>query len=284
MTKIATALIKGANRLFPKVVHPFNLQNSGKQTYAEWQFAKGEDTIRLFLRHYTIEDLFLNKKVLDMGCGAAGKSLYYVKCGASKVTGVDIVEHYRDEAYALANRLGLADRFEFVVASAFALPFADHSFDTIIMNDFMEHVSQPKAALEEALRLLVPGGRIFINFPPYYHPFGAHLSDTINMPWVHLFFSERMLIEAYRELIRDLPDCQERLALRISTDAQGREYFSYINKMTLKRFKRILASLAIQPQYYEEIPLRRYFSLLAKCPGLKELFVKMAVCVITKES
>ncbi|MEG1538013.1 MAG: class I SAM-dependent methyltransferase, partial [Clostridiales bacterium] len=171
---ISTYLIKGLNHIFPQVVHPFNLQNSGEQTYAEWQFAKGEDTIRLFLLQYSQEEMFLDKNVLDMGCGAAGKSLYYLKCGAKKVTGVDIVEHYRDEALALAEKLGLTDRFSFVVASAFALPFANQSFDTIIMNDFMEHVSNPTAALQEALRLLTPGGRIFINFPPYYHPFGAH--------------------------------------------------------------------------------------------------------------
>ncbi|MEG1538014.1 MAG: class I SAM-dependent methyltransferase, partial [Clostridiales bacterium] len=109
-----------------------------------------------------------------------------------------------------------------------------------------------------------------------------HLSDTINMPWVHLFFSEKMLITAYRQLVKDLPDTQERLSLRISVDQDGREYFSYINKMTLARFKAILTDLDIVPQYYAEIPLRSYFKPLAKCPGLKEMFVKMAVCVIGK--
>ena len=35
--------------IYPKVVHPFNLQNQGKETYAKWQYRKGEDTIRFFL-------------------------------------------------------------------------------------------------------------------------------------------------------------------------------------------------------------------------------------------
>ena len=93
------------------------------------------------------------------------------------------------------------------------------------MNDFMGHISDPEGVLRESLRLLAPGGRIFINFPPYYHPFGAHLSDVINMPWVHLFFSERMLVDAYRDLVHGLPDEQERLNLRLSKDQKRQRIF-----------------------------------------------------------
>jgi SAM-dependent methyltransferase len=276
-------MIKFTNKIFPKVVHPFNLQNQGKETYAKWQYRKGEDTIRFFLEARTAEEMFRGKQVLDMGCGAAGKSLYYCSLGAEKVTGVEIVAHYEQEANALAAELGFADRFQFVCASAFELPFPDSSFDTIIMNDFMEHVSDPARTLKEALRLIRPAGAIYINFPPYYHPTGAHLSDVINMPWVHLFFTENMLVKAYKELVKGLPDEKERLELRISRDENGREYFGYINKMTLKRFKGILAQLGIRPAYYREVPLRSWMAPLAKIPGIKEMFVKMGVCIIQKQ-
>lgn len=282
MGKTATGIIRLTNRIFPKVVHPFNLQNDSQKTYAMWQFEKGEDTIRLFLDRYSLDDLFRDKRVLDLGCGAAGKSLYYVTQGAKKVTGVEIVSHYQAEAEALAEQLGLSDCFEFVSASALDLPFPDGSFDTVIMNDFMEHISDPEGVLRESMRLLAPGGRIFINFPPYYHPYGAHLSDVINMPWVHLFFTEHMLVDAYRDLVHGLPDEQERLDLRLAKDQNGKEYFGYINHMTLKRFGRILSALQITPEYYAEIPLRSIVRPLAKLPLTRELFVKMAVCVIAK--
>lgn len=282
MGKTATGIIRLTNRIFPKVVHPFNLQNDSQKTYAMWQFEKGEDTIRLFLDRYSLDDLFRDKRVLDLGCGAAGKSLYYVTQGAKKVTGVEIVSHYQAEAEALAEQLGLSDRFEFVSASALDLPFPDGSFDTVIMNDFMEHISDPEGVLRESMRLLAPGGRIFINFPPYYHPYGAHLSDVINMPWVHLFFTEHMLVDAYRDLVHGLPDEQERLDLRLAKYQNGKEYFGYINHMTLKRFGRILSALQITPEYYAEIPLRSIVRPLAKFPLTRELFVKMAVCVIAK--
>ncbi len=276
-------LLLKTNRLFPAIVHPFNLQNDGKKTYAMWQYEKGYDTIRLYMDHFSKEEMFLDKAVLDMGCGPAGKSLYYASLGAKHVTGVDIVAHYKEEAERMAKALGLSDRFTFVLGSAYAMPFADRSFDTVIMNDFMEHVDKPADALREAMRLVRPGGRIFINFPPYYHPTGAHLSDAINIPWVQLFYSDDALIKAYKELIRGVPDEKERLALRFYTDENGVERIGYINKMTLRKFKGILSSLGITPYFYKEIPLRRYFTLFAKLPGLKELFVKMAICVITVE-
>lgn len=279
---LCLSFIRLTNKLLPPVVHPFNLQNDKQLTYAQWQYEKGRDTIALFLDKYTPEEMFAGKRVLDMGCGAAGKSLYYASLGADFVTGVDIVSHYETEACALADNLGLADKFRFVCASACDLPFEDGSFDVIIMNDFVEHVSDPEGALREAMRLLAPSGRIYINFPPYYHPYGAHLSDAVNMPWIHLLFSEKALVAAYKELIKGLPDEQERLSLRIHTNERGEEYFGYINKMKLKRFKGILRKLDLHPVYYREVPLRPYFAGLAKMPGLKEIFVKMAVCALEK--
>ncbi len=273
-------LLLKTNNLFPKIVHPFNLQNDGEKTYAMWQYEKGFDTIRLYMDRFSKAEMFADKEILDMGCGAAGKSLYFASLGAKHVTGVDIVAHYKADAEKMASELGLSDRFTFVLGSAYDMPFPDKSFDTVIMNDFMEHVDKPADALREAMRLVRPGGRIYINFPPYYHPTGAHLSDAINIPWVQLFYSDDALIKAYKELIRGVPDEADRLALRFYTDENGVERIGYINKMTLKKFRGILSSLGITPYYYKEIPLRRYFAPFAKIPGLKELFVKMTICVI----
>ena len=280
--RFSTRLIRLTNRIFPKIEHPFNLRNDGGLSYARWQYEKGADTIACYQGLATPEEMFRDREVLDMGCGAGGKSLYYAALGARMVTGVELVEHYRAEAEDLAAELGLSERFRFVCASALALPFPDGSFDTVVMNDFFEHVSEPELALREALRLLRPGGRIYLNFPPYYHPTGYHMSDAIHMPWVHLFFTERQLIAAYKDLIRGLPDEQERLALRFSKDAAGEDRYTYINRMTLRRAKGIFRALDLRPEHYREIPLRPFLAPLAKLPVLRELFVKMAVCVIRK--
>lgn len=276
------SMLKILNKMFPKVVHPFNLNNDGVKTYAMWQYEKGEDTIKFYLQYTDKEDMFKNKTILDIGCGAGGKSLYYASLGANKVIGVDIVESYAEESKALALKLGLQDKFEFICADASKLPFSDNSFDTIIMNDAMEHVAKPELVLTEILRILKKGGRLFVNFPPYNHPFGAHLSDAINIPWVHVFFSDKTLIKNYKELVSKYPDGEERIKFRISENEKGEEYFSYINKMSIKRFNKILNKLSVKPVFYMESPLRSVVKPLAKLPFFKEYFVKMVVCVIQK--
>ncbi len=280
---LSFALIRLGNKIFPPVVHPFNLQNDGKKSYARWQFEKGADTLRFFAEHYPPRVMFEGKRVLDMGCGAAGKSLYYASLGAERVVGVDVVAHYEPQALALAAELGLAERFSFCLASAERLPFPDGSFDSIVMNDFMEHCADPAATLREAMRLLAPEGRVYINFPPYGHPYGAHMSDLISVPWVHCLFSEDALCRAYERLAAPLPDGAQRVALRIATEG-GRKRIAYINKMTLRRFRALLESEGLQPEYYAETPLRDFLRPLARFPLTREKFVRMAVCVLRRES
>ena len=166
-------------------------------------------------------------------------------------------------------------------ADAAELPFESDSIDTVIMNDAMEHFPEPEKVLKEALRVLKPEGRVYVNFPPYYHPFGAHLSDAVGIPWVHVFFSDATLIQVYKDAVAELPDGDARIEFRISRDENGAEYFSYINKMTISRFKKILKEQGIQPAYYAEIPLRNLKPLI-HIPGIKEAAVKMVSCVIEK--
>lgn len=269
------------NKLFKLPVHPFNMQNDGVMSYSMWQYNKGMETIKFYLMHTDCDNMFKNKDVLDIGCGAGGKSLYYLSLGAKSVTGIDVVEKYEDEAYALQNELGLTG-FKFYVEDASKMRFPDNSFDTVIMNDAMEHVAKPAEVLNEVYRVLKPGGKLYVNFPPYNHPFGAHLSDVIGIPWVHLFFSDKTLIKGYKELVKDLPDGNDRISFRIDTDENGNEYFSYINKMTIKRFKNLIKNTNFKNEYYAEIPLRGFLKPLSKLPFTNDCFVKMVVAVLSK--
>ena len=269
------------NKFFKLPLHPFNMQNDGTKTYAMWQYEKGIDTIKFYLDFCSKEEMFQNKDILDVGCGAAGKSLYYLSQGAKSVTGMDVVESYEEEAYALQEQLGL-NGFTFVTRDAAHTDFADNSFDSVIMNDAMEHVDKPLEVLQEVYRILKPGGRLYVNFPPYNHPFGAHLSDAIGIPWVHLFFSDKTLIEGYKQLVKDLPDGESRMKFRISEDENGKEYFSYINKMTIKRFQTLLKDTDFTQKYYREVPLRNAFSAFSSKKIFKDCLVKMVVAVLEK--
>ncbi len=282
MREFKKNICKSLNRFFSLPVHPFNLEQDGIKTYAEWQFEKGEETIKFFLAHVTIKEMFEDKIALDVGCGAGGKTLYYASCGVKKIYGIDIIPRYREDSLALAKEKNLIDKFEFVLADVSSLPFEDDMFDTIIMNDAMEHISEPLEALNECYRVLKSDGKLYINFPPYYHPYGAHLSDLIGIPWVHILFDSNTLIGVYKDLAKCVPDGEERVKFRISKDEEGREFFSYINKMTIKRFKSIYPNTRFSLEYYREVPLRDFLSAFTKIPILKECFTKMVVAIFKK--
>ncbi len=269
------------NKFFKLPLHPFNMQNDGTKTYSMWQYEKGIDTIKFYLEFCSKDEMFKDKDILDVGCGAAGKSLYYLSQGAKSVTGMDVVESYEKEAYDLQEKLGLSG-FKFVTGDAANTNFEDNTFDSIIMNDAMEHVDKPKEVLEEVYRILKPGGRLYVNFPPYNHPFGAHLSDAIGIPWVHLFFSDKTLIKGYKQLVKNLPDGENRIKFRISEDKYGNEYFSYINKMTIKRFNALLKDTSFVKKYYKEVPLRDAFKTFSSKKIFKDCLVKMVVAVLEK--
>ena len=271
------------NKLFKLPIHPFNLANEGKMNYSQWQFEKGADTIKFYTQVKTTDEMFKDKVVLDIGCGAAGKSIYYASLGAKHVHGVDIVEHYKEDSKKIAEEKGYADKFTFHLCDASKLSFEDNTFDTVIMNDSMEHVSNPKEVLNEIHRVLKKGGKLYVNFCPYFHPYGAHLSDVIGIPWVHMFFTEKTLIAGYKDLIEDKPDKEMRIKFRFSTNEKGEETNSYINKMTIKKFRKILKESNFTiTEHYKEVPLRNFFTPLAKLPLIKECFVKMVVVILEK--
>lgn len=53
---------------------------------------------------------------------------------------------------------------------ALALPFADASFATVLIRDVLHHLLEPRGALEEAARVLRPGGQIVLIEPNARNP------------------------------------------------------------------------------------------------------------------
>ena len=49
------------------------------------------------------------------------------------------------------------------------LPFADESFDTILLSDVLEHIPTPDRLWLEMGRLLKPGGKVLLNVPFFYY-------------------------------------------------------------------------------------------------------------------
>ncbi len=101
-------------------------------------------------------------RVLDLGCGRGEVVAELCRRGAV-VAGVD----YSWDAAALSHDLNAGNALV-MQADAVALPFADGSFDRVLMGDVIEHLPWSMAidALHEVERVLAPGGKALVHTSP----------------------------------------------------------------------------------------------------------------------
>jgi ubiquinone/menaquinone biosynthesis C-methylase UbiE len=93
---------------------------------------------------------------LDVGCGAGANTAALAGAGY-RATGVDVVPEF----VALARDAHPGISFE--VSAAESLPFDDESFDHVVLLSVLEHVRDWRQTLAEAVRVLKPGGVVYVS-------------------------------------------------------------------------------------------------------------------------
>ena len=101
--------------------------------------------------------------VLDIGCGAGVDSLVagHLVGAGGRVAGLDVTPAMIERARAHQARLGL-NHVTFQVGEAEALTFPDATFDAVISNGVFNLTLDKEKALNEAHRVLKPGGRVML--------------------------------------------------------------------------------------------------------------------------
>ncbi len=90
----------------------------------------------------------------------------------------------------------VASGASFAAMDAGRLGFVDGSFDYVFSFNSFEHFPDPECVLREALRVLRPGGYLYLDFGPVWlSPKGAHQFQTISVPYVECLFTKEMLTE-----------------------------------------------------------------------------------------
>ena len=104
-------------------------------------------------------------KVLEVGVGMGADYLEWLKAGAH-ATGIDLSSASLDRARRRCELAGYTPDLR--VADAEHLPFPDNSFDIVYSYGVMHHSPDTPRCLQEALRVLKPGGQARIMM--YHHP------------------------------------------------------------------------------------------------------------------
>ncbi|NJL01110.1 MAG: class I SAM-dependent methyltransferase [Spirulinaceae cyanobacterium SM2_1_0] len=107
------------------------------------------------------------QRLLDLGCGAGENSVYFAQRGANCVA-TDLSPGMVQVACQLAERHGIS--IEGHVANALALDFPDNSFDIVYAANLLHHIPDPRLALSEMHRVLVPGGKACFWEPLRHNP------------------------------------------------------------------------------------------------------------------
>jgi SAM-dependent methyltransferase len=116
-----------------------------------------------FLREFVAEacgESARFRHALDAGTGE-GRNLAYLHSRADVVTGCD----GSAEALAKFNRTA-HPAIDLVCSPLDRLPFADDSFDFILLCDTVETLPDPVPVLRELRRVATPGARLVCNIPP----------------------------------------------------------------------------------------------------------------------
>ena len=103
------------------------------------------------------------QRLLDVAGGTGDISFRFLKrAGHGHATVLDLTEPMLVEGRKRAEAASMAESLDWVVGDAMALPFEDNTFDVYTISFGIRNVTRPQEALNEAFRVLKPGGRLMV--------------------------------------------------------------------------------------------------------------------------
>ncbi|MDP6963186.1 MAG: class I SAM-dependent methyltransferase [Planctomycetota bacterium] len=121
--------------------------------------------------HSTVNELFVqrlkalgvNGLCLDIGCGTGLIPLQLVAaCPEVDVVAMDLSKHMLQRALEHQQSSENGEQVEFVLADAKKIGAEDDSFDSVFSNSILHHIPEPIEFINEAWRVLKPGGAFLI--------------------------------------------------------------------------------------------------------------------------
>ena len=255
--------------------------NSYERYYFGYQYGLGSEYIVPYLEKNGVN---LNgKSICEIGCGEGGVLAAIAEAKPSEVVGIDIRQSALDSAQKTFNALDL--RAEFAIHDINNSPTPDkwkEHFDFVTLRDVIEHLLDTEKSLGHVAEFVKPGGYMFIVFPPYYSPFGAHQHLLDNkmgkLPYIQTL-PDALFTKAYKKA---------RLQIDVDEVAHIRNVRLTIAKMR-KTIKSQGFELVREELYFLRPVFKMKFGLpsikanfLKSLPGIRELFALEASYLIRK--
>lgn len=159
------------------------------------------------------------QKLLDVAGGTGDISFKFLgRAGSGHATVCDITESMLIAGKTRAEAATMSDSLDWVVGDAMALPFADNTFDVYTISFGIRNVTRPQEALNEAFRVLRPGGRLMVlEFSQLPSPMMQAAYDAYSFNVIprmgQLIANDRDSYQYLVESIRKFPDQETFLAM-----------------------------------------------------------------------
>ena len=170
------------------------------------------------------------QKLLDVAGGTGDIAYRFLKrAGQGHATVLDLTEEMLVEGRKRAEASQMADQLDWSVGDAMALPFPDNSFDVYTISFGIRNVTRPQDALNEAFRVLRPGGRLMVlEFSQIPNPAMQWAYDRYSFNLIplmgQLIANERDSYQYLVESIRKFPDQDKFLNMVRSAGFENAKY------------------------------------------------------------
>ena len=157
--------------------------------YWGYQFKLGQTSIVPYLKKYGAFGKDIS--AMEIGSAEGGVLHTFILNGVKEAIGTDIAQNRLDMGKKISQIMDLKVEYynHNIINEEIPEEWID-SFDLVLLRDVIEHLDDTFVALDKIRKIIKPGGKLFVTFPPYHSPFGGHQHTVYSkggkIPYIHL--------------------------------------------------------------------------------------------------
>ncbi len=236
--------------------------NPYERYYFGYQYGLGREYIAPYLKANGV--VLKGAAICEIGCGEGGVLGALANEGCKEIVGIDIRESALESSRKAFEALGLSGEFAIhnITADPPPAKWKEH-FDFVTLRDVIEHLDDTEVSLRNVMEFVKPGGWLFIVFPPYYSPYGAHqhlLDNTMGkLPFIQ-GLPDAIFNQAYKNA-------------RLQIDVEEVSRLRTI-RLTIDKMRRAIKNARLELVREELYFIRPVFKMKFGLPPIKANFLK----------